>query len=124
MGENVVKNLILNIDLDDKSHTKRFNNIGFLETNVHYKKYDTQINVLTIESPTTQALKNIIPHFEKNTNIKVNLDIKKDSEIITIIKDDEQWKDYDIIRLDVVGLSWYGQKIYKTLQGLDQVLDR
>ena len=32
LGENVVKNLILNIDLDDKSHTKRFTNIGFLET--------------------------------------------------------------------------------------------
>ncbi|PAQ15608.1 hypothetical protein CD798_05935 [Bacillaceae bacterium SAOS 7] len=122
-GENVVKKIILNINLKDKSHSKTYQNIGFLDKGVNFQKYDSQINMLTIESPTTKALMKIIPHFEKNTNIRVNLDIKKTNEIFDIIKDDDKWKSYDIIRLDVVGLSWYGQKIFKQLQGLDKKLD-
>ncbi|MBD1381818.1 extracellular solute-binding protein [Metabacillus arenae] len=124
VGENVVKKIILNINLKEKSHSKKYQNIGFLEKVVNYRKYDKQINMLTIESPATKALKKIIPHFEKNTNIRVNLDIKKTNDIFDIIKDVEKWEIYDIIRLDVVGLSWYGQKIFKYLQGLDTNLDR
>lgn len=123
MGESVIKKLILNLNLKEKSHSRKYTNIGFLERNLHYQTYDSQLNILTIKSPTTQALKKIIPHFEKNTNIHINLDIKKDYEIFDIIKDDEKWKSYDVIRLDVVGLSWYGQKIYTNLQGLNKNLD-
>ncbi len=123
MGESVIKKLILNLNLKEKSHSRKYKNIGFLEKELHYRKYDSQLNILTIKSPTTQALKKIIPHFEKNTNIHINLEIKKDYEIFDIIKDDEKWKSYDIIRLDVVGLSWYGQKIYRNLQGLNKNLD-
>ncbi len=123
MGKSIMKKLILNINLEEKSYSRTYHNIGFLEKSDHYQKYDSQLNILTIQSPTTGALKKIIPHFEKNTNIHVNLDIKKDYEIFEIIKDDEKWKSYDIIRLDVVGLSWYGQKIYKHLQGLNKYLD-
>ncbi|MGE8205452.1 extracellular solute-binding protein [Heyndrickxia sp. NPDC080065] len=124
MGESVIKKLILSLNLKEKSHSRKYNNIGFLEKNLHDRKYDSQLNILTIKSPTTEALKKIIPHFEKNTNILINLDIKKDYEIFDIIKDDEKWKSYDIIRLDLVGLSWYGQKIYKNLHGLNKSLDR
>ncbi|WP_168733952.1 extracellular solute-binding protein [Metabacillus sediminilitoris] len=123
MGVSLVKKIILNIHLKDKSHSKIYDNIGFLEKHLSYNKYESQINILTIESPTTKALMKVIPHFEKNTNIRVNLDIKKNSDIFEIIRDDEKWKSYDIIRLDVVGLSWYGQKIYKNLQGLNKNLD-
>ncbi|KMY48415.1 extracellular solute-binding protein [Peribacillus loiseleuriae] len=124
LGESVVKKIILNIHLKNKSHAKIYHNIGFLNKHLNYSKFDSQMNILTIESPTTEALKKIVPHFEKNTNIHVNLVIKKTSEIFEIIKDDEAWKNYDIIRLDVVGLSWYGQKIYKNLQGLNHNMDR
>ncbi len=124
LGESVVKKIILNIHLKNKSHAKVYHNIGFLNKHLNYSKFDSQMNILTIESPTTKALKKIIPHFEKNTNIHVNLVIKKTSEIFEIIKDDEAWKNYDIIRLDVVGLSWYGQKIYQNLQGLNHNVDR
>ncbi len=123
LGENVVKKMILDFHLKEKSHSKLYRNIGFLNAQKNYKKYDSEINLLTIESPTTEALMKIIPHFEKNTNIRVNLHIKKNSEVFDIIKDEEEWKNYDMIRLDVLGLSWYGQKIYKNLQGLDQDLD-
>lgn len=124
LGESVVKKIILNIHLKNKSHSKIYDNIGFLNNHLNYCKFDSELNILTIESPTTEALKKIVPHFEKNTNIRVNLEIKKTNEIFDIIKDDEAWKSYDIIRLDVVGLSWYGQKIYKNLQGLNQNMDR
>ncbi|QED46046.1 extracellular solute-binding protein [Cytobacillus dafuensis] len=124
LGESVVKKMILNIHLKEKSHSKQYRNIGFLNAQNHYKKFNSNIHILTIESPTTQALMKIIPHFEKNTNIRVHLHIKKYTEVFDIIKDDDKWKKYDIIRLDVVGLSWYGQKIYKNLQGLDTNLDR
>ncbi|NGP45642.1 extracellular solute-binding protein [Bacillaceae bacterium SIJ1] len=123
-GENAVKKVILNIHLKDKSHSKTYRNIGFLDKVVSYQQAsDTQLKILTIESPTTRALKKIIPHFEKNTKIRVQLDVCRNDELFDVIKDDEQWKNYDIIRLDVVGLAWYGQKIFQYLQGLDDQLD-
>ena len=66
----------------------------------------------------------ILPHFEKSTKIRVHLYIKTYNEVFDIIRDDEKWKRYDLIRLDVVALSWYGQKIFQNLQGLDENLDQ
>ena len=43
---------------------------------------------------------------------------------LILLRDDEKWKRYDLIRLDVVALSWYGQKVYQNLQGLDEKLDQ
>ena len=124
LGESIVKKMILNIHLKEKSHSKQYNNIGFLSEQNNYHQYDSDIHLLTIESPTTEALMKIIPHFEKNTNIRVHLHIKKYNEVFDIIRDHEKWKRYDLIRLDVVAFSWYGQKIFQSLQGLDEKLDQ
>jgi DNA-binding LacI/PurR family transcriptional regulator/ABC-type glycerol-3-phosphate transport system substrate-binding protein len=124
LGESIVKKMILNIHLKEKSHSKQYRNIGFLSEQNNYSRYDSDIHILTIESPTTQALMKILPHFEKSTNIRVHLHIKTYNEVFDTIRDDEKWKRYDLIRLDVVALSWYGQKIFQNLQGLDENLDR
>ena len=124
LGESIVKKMILNIHLKEKSHSKQYRNIGFLSEQNNYSRYDSDIHILTIESPTTQALMKILPHFEKSTNIRVHLHIKTYNEVFDMVRDDEKWKRYDLIRLDVVALSWYGQKIFQNLQGLDENLDR
>lgn len=124
LGESIVKKMILNLHLKEKSHSKQYSNMGFLSEQNNYLQYDSDIHILTIESPTTEALVKIIPHFEKNTNIRVHLHIKTYNEVFDIIRDDEKWKRYDLIRLDVVAFSWYGQKIFQSLQGLDEKLDQ
>jgi DNA-binding LacI/PurR family transcriptional regulator/ABC-type glycerol-3-phosphate transport system substrate-binding protein len=123
LGERVVKNIIQTIHLKDRSHSNVYPNYGFLMKPDRYKSFHSEIKILTIDSPATHALKKVITHFEKNTNCTVHLDIKSYNEVFQIIEDDEKWKNYDIIRLDIAGYSWYGQKIYRPLQGLEVELD-
>jgi multiple sugar transport system substrate-binding protein len=123
LGERVVKNIIQTIHLKDKSHSNIYPNYGFLMKPDRYKSFQSEITILTIDSPATHALKKVITHFEKNTNCIVHLDIKSYNEVFQIIEDDEKWKNYDIIRLDIAGYSWYGQKIYRPLQGLEVEID-
>ncbi|WP_182502297.1 extracellular solute-binding protein [Peribacillus huizhouensis] len=123
LGERVVKNIIQTIHLKDKSHSHIYPNYGFLMKPNRYNHFQTEIKILTIDSPATHALKKVITHFEKSTNCIVQLDIKAYNEVFQILEDDEMWKTYDIIRLDIAGYSWYGQKIYRPLQGLEVELD-
>lgn len=123
VGEQIVKNIIQTIHLKDKSHSNMYPNYGFLSRPDRYKEVQSAISILTIDSPATHALKKVIPHFEKHINCSVHLDIKSYNEVFQIIEDDEKWKSYDIIRLDIAGFSWYGQKIYRPLQGIEAGID-
>lgn len=123
LGERVVKDVIQTIHVKAKSRSNIYPNHGFLMKPDSYKNIQSELRILTINSPATHALKKVIAHFEKNTNCIVHLHIKSYNEVFQIIEDDEKWKNYDIIRLDIAGYSWYGQKIYRPLQGLAVEID-
>lgn len=123
LGEKVVKKIIQTRHLKSKEHSNVYQNYGFLTQDIKYHTQQSDIHILTINSPTTHALTKIIPHFEKNTSSRIHLDIKTYNEVFEIIEDETKWKKYDIIRLDIAGFSWYGQKIYRPLKGLDPHLD-
>ena len=94
------------------------------------------INILTIPSPSTDALKKILPHFQKTTGIEARVAVYSFEEIYDILSDIENHKHYDIIRIDMAGLSWFAKKTLKPLSDLNieisdllssypkQVLDR
>lgn len=83
----------------------------------------TTLTMLTIPSPTTDALKKLLPHFTKETGIDVLLAIHTYEEIYQILMDHANNTFYDLIRMDMAWLSWFGKDVFRPLEGLDRELD-
>lgn len=73
------------------------------------------LNILSLPSPSTDALKKLLPHFTKTTGIEVRLAVFPFEEIYEILSDIENHQHYDIIRIDIAGLSWFAEKTLKPL---------
>lgn len=82
------------------------------------------VTMLTIPSPTTDALKKLLPHFTKSTGIRVRLAIKTYEEIYQILSDRTNDIHYDIIRMDMAWLSWFGKDVFRPLHDIDPQLDK
>ncbi|HBT63575.1 MAG TPA: hypothetical protein DEB10_02795 [Ruminococcaceae bacterium] len=86
------------------------------------------INVLTLASPSTRALMQLAPTFTKKTGISVNFAVFSYEELYNIISDIENYSFYDIIRLDVIWLPWFAEKVLKELDfdglGFDRIKER
>ncbi|MCS7463361.1 extracellular solute-binding protein [Paenibacillus doosanensis] len=76
---------------------------------------DTTLNILTIPSPTTEALRKLLPHFKKTTGIEFRLAVYSFEEIYDILLDIDNHRHYDIIRVDLAGLSWVARQALKPL---------
>lgn len=81
------------------------------------------LTMLTVPSPTTDALKKLLPHFTKQTGIQVLLAINTYEEIYQILTDHRNNTFYDIIRMDMAWLAWFGKEVFHPLKGLDRELD-
>lgn len=82
------------------------------------------LSILTIFSPTTDALLKLLPHFTKSTGLKVTLDIKSFEEIYRILTDQTNVSHYDIIRMDMAWLPWFGKDVFQPLTNMDHHLDQ
>lgn len=96
-------------------------NKGFLfeEKQQSIKTEIKTINILTIPSPSTDALKKVLPHFQKVTGIEARIAVYSFEEIYDILTDIENHQHYDIIRIDMAGLSWFAKKTLKPLSDLN-----
>ena len=124
LGSKITKKLIQSIHVEEKSYSEVYENDGIYRGQISYKKKTGSIKILTISTPTTKALQKIIPHFEKNTNIKVELEITNYKDIFKILSEKKEWSKYDLIRMDLVGLPWYGKSVYLPLDQLNKDLDK
>jgi hypothetical protein len=77
------------------------------------------LNILTIPSPSTEALQKILPHFQRVTGIEVRLAIYSFEDIYYILTEIDNHQHYDIIRIDMAGLSWFAQKTLRPLNELN-----
>lgn len=103
---------------EDKDYTPIIvKNKGFLfnDSEITNQHVDKTLNILSLPSPSTDALKKLLPHFTKTTGIEVRLAIYPFEEIYDILSDIENHKHYDIIRIDMAGLSWFAEKALKPL---------
>ncbi|MBT2667840.1 extracellular solute-binding protein [Bacillus sp. ISL-4] len=122
LGKEIAETIIKNESNEEKDYSPIIvENKGFL---FDIKKINNQysektLNILTIPSPTTDALKKIIPHFKKTTGIEIRLAVYSFEEIYDILSDLENHKHYDIIRVDMAGLSWFAKKTLKPLNSLN-----
>lgn len=80
------------------------------------------LNLLTLPSPSTEALKKILPLFRRNTGVKVNLTVSSYGEIFDILSNIAEYKDYDIIRLDMAWLPWFAESALTPLHEVSSEL--
>lgn len=78
----------------------------------------TKLNFLSLSSPTMQALKYLLPDFVRRTGIEINLIEVTYDELFKTISTMDKREDnpYDLIRLDMVWLSRYADKLFKPLE--------
>ena len=97
----------------------RIKNDGFqIEGDLKYFEKKIKLNFLSLSSPTMRALKYLLPDFEKKTGIEVNLvEVTYDELNKTIsMMNKKESSPYDLIRLDMVWLPLYADKLFKPLE--------
>lgn len=77
------------------------------------------LNVLLLPSPSSEALNKLLPHFYKQTGIKVNLVTLPYDELFDTLSHLGSHPYYDVVRLDIAALPWFARRI---LTPLDDVL--
>ena len=83
-------------------------NFPYLKENKHPKK----LNMLTVYSPSSEALQKLLPNFKKATGIEVKLNVLSFEDLydhITMVGDNNF---YDLIRIDVAWMSKLASSIY------------
>ncbi|AKJ42323.1 extracellular solute-binding protein [Pragia fontium] len=76
------------------------------------------LNLLTLPSPSTDALKKLLPHFKHQSGIDVRLNVHQFNDIYEILTNLEHHQYYDIIRIDMAGLPWFAKSTLKPLKEL------
>lgn len=81
-------------------------------------KAEISLNLLILPSPSTSALKKLLPHFYRQTGIKVNLAIHPYDEVYQILSQLHLHPYYDLLRIDMACFPWFAERI---LQPLDKI---
>ncbi|EJD6080718.1 extracellular solute-binding protein [Providencia rettgeri] len=68
------------------------------------------LNLLTIPSPSTDALQKLLPHFFAQTGVHVNISVRPFGEIFNILNTIEEHPFYDLLRIDVAFFPWFAKK--------------
>src|SRR5690625_3195493 len=118
LGNEIAQMIVKN----ESNKPKKFKSIiiennGFLfkEPTIVHQQMNKTLNILALPSPSTDALKKLLPHFTKKTGINVRLAIYPFEEIYDILSDFKNHQHYDIIRIDMAGLPWFAEKTLKPL---------
>nr|WP_314741678.1 extracellular solute-binding protein [uncultured Haemophilus sp.] len=93
----IIRNIIHLIEgerIDDHHQDK-----GFLFT--QSARLNSTLRMLAIQSPSVDALKKLLPHFERQTGIQVQIDTVPFAQISAILMEPNKAKQYDIVRLDM-----------------------
>ena len=80
------------------------------------------LNMLILPSPTTDALKKLLPHFYRQTGIRVNLAIYPYDEVFEILSSLHLHPYYDLLRIDMACFPWFAEKALIPLAEIDPAL--
>ncbi|MGQ8773103.1 extracellular solute-binding protein [Serratia sp. NA_112.1] len=85
------------------------------------------LNMLILPSPSTEALKKLLPHFYRQTGIKVNLAVYPYDEVFEILSNLHLHPYYDLLRIDMACFPWFAEKtltpLAKIAPGLPELLN-
>lgn len=83
---------------------------------------ETTLNMLILPSPSTDALKKLLPNFYRQTGIKVNLAVYPYDELFEIITHLHLHPYYDLLRIDVACFPWFAEKALLPLAAISSEL--
>ncbi|PUA40706.1 LacI family transcriptional regulator [Paenibacillus elgii] len=125
LGREIAERLIEQVHHPKEADTIWIGNSGISHWAVKEQENPQKpLTILTIISPTTDALLKLLPHFTKTTGIEVTLDIKSFEEIYQVLTDQDNVNHYDMIRMDMAWLPWFGKDVLKPLANVDPQLDQ
>lgn len=121
LGKRIAEFLLHNPD-DGQPPQLQIKNRGFMFKNKAAislpETTDNTLNVLILPSPSTDALKKLLPNFKHKTGIDVRLNVHRFNDIYEILTNLEHHQYYDIIRMDMAGLPWFAKSTLKPLKEL------
>ena len=80
-----------------------------------YKRSPTTISMFTLDNPSTNALRKLLPMFEVVSGVKVELTCVSYEELHAKLKNLTQESIYDIIRIDMADFPEIGSSLYSPL---------
>ncbi len=80
------------------------------------------LNILILPSPSTDALKKLLPNFYRQTGIKVNLAVHPYDEVFDILSHLNLHPYYDLLRIDMACFPWFAEKILLPLDSISPEL--
>lgn len=83
-----------------------------------------ELNMLTVASPSSEALMLLAPHLEKTQGIRLNLSIMSLDDIYSLLKSSQGITPYDLIRMDMAWLDELAALVYSPLSEIDWDWDR
>lgn len=98
-----------------------YKNKGFVFDAPIYHKISARpkVNILSIKSPASDALKKLTPYFYKKYGIKAYIETVSFPEIFTILNDPKKILNYDLIRIDMESLPWVATDHFIPLDFID-----
>ena len=85
---------------------------------INKDEQDISLNLLILPSPSTSALKKLLPHFYRQTGIQVNLAVHPYDEVYQILSQLHLHPYYDLLRIDMACFPWFAERV---LQPLDKI---
>ncbi|MGL4859603.1 MAG: extracellular solute-binding protein [Enterobacteriaceae bacterium] len=79
-----------------------------------------RLNLLTLPSPSTDALQKLLPHFYRLHGIEVNLAIRPFDELFDILSELHLHPYYDVLRIDMACLPWFAERLLQPLDNIGQ----
>ena len=104
----------------------RSKGFGFHFTNIHRQK-PQELQMLTLESPSTTALRKMLPMLEELTGITLKITCLPHSDLYSHMSILNERYSYDLIRMDTAWLNRLGSDIYMPLEDAgiaDDILNR
>lgn len=83
---------------------------------------EATLNMLILPSPSTDALKKLLPHFYRQTGIKVNLAVYPYDEVFEILSHLHLHPYYDLLRIDMACFPWFAEKALLPLESVSSEL--
>ncbi len=84
----------------------------------------SELNMLTVSSPSADALALLAPQLEASQGIRLNLSILSLDEIFQLLKNPDSFAGFDLIRMDVAWMNELAASIYRPFDGMDCDWDR
>lgn len=98
----------------------KMENEGFLYEEREQKDFDSTINFLTIKNNTSEAIKLLLPEFEKETGIRVNMIQVAYDELHKMADNSCLNNAYDLIRIDMAWMDKIGKNLYCKMERSDE----